>query len=54
MHHFFHSEHRRDKWIKLTNGWKLNPDKFKLEMKHMFLTVRLIKYTRNDGIFILR
>lgn len=38
----------RHKWIKLTNGWKLNPDKLKLEMKHMFLTVRVIKYKRND------
>jgi len=36
MHHFFHIECRRDKWIKLTDGWKLNPDKLKLEMKHIF------------------
>lgn len=41
-----------DKWKKLTNGWKLNPDKLKLEMKHMFLIVRVIKYTRNDGTSI--
>lgn len=25
------------------NGWKLNPDKFKLEIRYKFLTVRVIK-----------
>lgn len=54
MHHFFHFVCRRDKWIKLTNGWKLNPGKLKLEMKHMLLTVKMIKYTRTDGASISR